>query len=288
MNLSVFQTVTLLRTLMMKKIIFPKFSCLILCILLIVLLSSCATVPVIGRKQLNIVPQGQLLSMSFSEYDKFLESNAVSRNHQETERVKRVGNRIQKAVKQYFQMNGMADRLHNYQWEFNLVEDEQANAWCMPGGKVVVNTGILPYTRDDAGLAVIMGHEIAHAVANHGNERMSQGILAQYGQVALAELTRSKPDETRALYMAAFGLGAQIGVMLPFSRLHEREADRLGLIFMAMAGYNPDRAIEFWARMTEQNNSRKPPEFLSTHPSDATRIRNIRAILPEARQYYQK
>lgn len=261
---------------------------LILSGILIVLLFACATVPVTGRKQLNIVPQGQLLSMSFSEYDQFLKSHAVSRNHQEIQRVRRVGNRIQKAVERYFQMNGMANRLQNYRWEFNLVEDEQVNAWCMPGGKVVVNTGILPYIRDDAGLAVIIGHEVAHAVANHGNERMSQGILAQYGQVALAELTRTKPAETQALYMAAFGLGAQVGIMLPFSRLHESEADRLGLIFMAMAGYNPDRAVEFWTRMAGESTSRKPPEFLSTHPSDGTRIRQIRAALPEARRYYRK
>lgn len=250
-------------------------------------LHACATVPVTGRSQLNIVPQGQLLSMSFSQYDNYLKAHPVSRDQQSTRMVKRVGIRIQKAVEQYFQMNGMADHLRDYHWDFNLVENKEPNAWCMPGGKVMVNTGLLPITGDDTGLAVVMGHEIAHAVANHGNERMSQGIIAQFGQVALSELIKDKPREIQAVYMTAFGLGSNLGIVLPFSRLHENEADRLGLIFMAMAGYNPDQAVDFWTRMAKEGNNKKPPEFLSTHPSDRTRIANIRQHLPEARQYYK-
>lgn len=200
--------------------------------------------------------------------------------------VKRVGQRIQVAVEKYMADNNLRRQLEDYLWEFNLVESKEINAWCMPGGKVVVYTGILPITKDENGLAVVMGHEIAHAVAKHGNERMSQGLLTEMGGVALTVALRDKPAQTQQLFMTAFGVGAQVGVLLPFSRVQESEADHLGLIFMAMAGYDPHGAVTFWERMAQQGGA-KPPEFLSTHPSDETRINKIKAELPEALQYYQ-
>ena len=182
----------------------------------------------------------------------------------------------------------MANQLQGFVWEFNLVESDEVNAWCMPGGKVVVYTGILPITQDETGLAVVMGHEIAHAVANHGSERMSHALITQMGGMALNKALENKPEQTRNLWMGAFGLGAQFGYMLPFSRTHEKEADHLGLIFMAIAGYNPEKAVEFWERMAQMSQGNAPPEFMSTHPSDATRIREIKAHLPEAMLYYKK
>ncbi len=256
--------------------------------MLIIFLTACTTVPITGRQQLNIVPMSSMLSMSFQQYDQFLEEHTLSTDAQKTAMVKRVGNRIAESVEQYLIENNHADELKNYSWEFNLVESQEINAWCMPGGKVVFYTGILPLTRDENGLAVVMGHEIAHAVAKHGNERMSQGLLAQFGSIALTEALRTKPAATRQLWMAAYGLGAQVGLILPYSRLHEKEADRLGLIFMAMAGYDPNAAIGFWQRMAAQKSGASPPEFLSTHPSDQNRIENIRSLIPEAMQYYQK
>ena len=250
-------------------------------------LASCSTVPVTGRKQLSLVPASQMLSMSTQQYSEFLKENKLSTNQQETALVKKVGNRIQRAVERYFSEKGISGQLSGYQWEFNLVESKDVNAWCMPGGKVVVYTGILPVTKDENGLAVVMGHEIAHAVAEHGNERMSQGLLAELGGVALNEALASKPEETRQLWMTAFGAGVQVGALLPFSRTQETEADHLGLVFMAMAGYDPQGAVGFWQRMAQQSGGNAPPEFLSTHPSDETRIDKIRAELPEAMKYYQ-
>jgi predicted Zn-dependent protease len=253
---------------------------------LALLLLSCSTVPLIGRRQLNIIPDATVLSMSFQEYDAFMKENKLSTNTTQTAIVKKVGKKIQGSVETYFAQNGMSAELSGYAWEFNLVESEDLNAWCMPGGKVVVYTGILPVTRDEAGLAVVMGHEIAHAVAKHGNERMSQQLVTQMGGVALSTALEEKPDKTRQLWTAAFGLGSQVGVLLPFSRLQETEADRLGLIFMAMAGYDPHKAVDFWKRMASQKEGAAPPEFLSTHPSDETRIQKLNGLVPEAMKYY--
>lgn len=253
-----------------------------------ILVIACSTVPVTGRKQLNIIPESQINAMSFEQYDQFLSEHKLSDDPAKTAMVKNVGVKIQHAVERYFADKGMSGEISNYQWEFNLVEDSSVNAWCMPGGKVVVYTGILPVTQNEAGLAVVMGHEIAHAVAEHGNERMSQGLIAQFGGVALAKALEDKPDETQNLFMTAYGLGATLGVILPYSRLHESEADRLGLIFMAMAGYDPNLAVDFWQRMASQGGGAAPPEFLSTHPSDETRIRKIREFIPEAITYYSR
>jgi len=253
-----------------------------------ILLIACSTVPITGRQQLNLLPNQTMLSMSLSQYDQFLKENQVIENEPEARMVKRVGARIQKAVEQYFAQNNMSQELSNYAWEFNLVKNDAVNAWCMPGGKVVVYTGILPITKDEAGLAVVMGHEIAHAVAKHGNERMSQGLLAQMGGVALSTALETQPQATQQLWMAAYGLGAQYGLMLPYSRLHENEADHLGLIFMAMAGYDPHAAVDFWRRMAAQKEGAAPPEFLSTHPADKNRIQNIQSLMPDAMIYYNK
>ena len=256
-------------------------------ILMAFLLVSCSTVPVTGRTQLALIPSSTMLSMSFQQYDAFLKENKLSTNQEQTRVVKRVGQRIQKAVEQYMAENNLSEAIKDYHWEFNLVESPEVNAWCMPGGKVVVYLGILPITQDEAGLAVVMGHEIAHAVARHGDERMSQGLLVETGGMALSAALASQPETTRQLWMTAFGLGASVGVILPYSRLHENEADRLGLIFMAMAGYDPRAAVTFWERMSQQKKGAAPPEFLSTHPADETRIQNIRAQIPEAMNYYR-
>lgn len=249
---------------------------------------SCSRVPITGRKQINLLPSSQMLSMSFQQYSDFVKTSKISSNAAQTAMVKKVGSKIQRAVEDYFASKGMAHELKGYNWEFNLVESEEANAWCMPGGKVVFYTGILPITQNEVGMAVVMGHEVAHAVAEHGNERMSQGMLTQLGGMALAVAIQEKPEQTQALWMTAFGVGSQVGVMLPFSRLHESEADRLGLIFMAMAGYNPEEAVSFWQRMANMKGEQAPPEFLSTHPSDATRIAQIQKWLPEAKTYFNK
>jgi predicted Zn-dependent protease len=237
---------------------------------------------------LDLIPDASMLSMSFQQYDQFLAEHPLSKDGVASKMVWRVGDRIQLAVEQYFAENNLSGRLADYEWEFNLVEDETPNAWCMPGGKVVIYTGILPITQNEAGLAVVMGHEIAHAIAQHGNERMSQGLITQTGGMVLMKALEEKPQQTQQLWMTAFGLGSQVGVMLPFSRLHESEADHLGLIFMAMAGYNPQEAKLFWQRMEEMKGGGAPPEFLSTHPADATRIEQIEKLMPDAMKYYKK
>ncbi len=257
-------------------------------ILLIVAMAlSCSSVPVTGRRQLNIIPAGTMLSMSAQQYGEFLKTNKPTANQTQTQLVQKVGKRIQVAVETYFRANNLSNQLNGYQWEFNVVESKEVNAWCMPGGKVVVYTGILPVTKTEEGLAVVMGHEIAHAVAEHGSERMSQGLLTQFGGMALEKVLESKPQETQQLWMTVFGAGAQFGVLLPFSRQQESEADHLGLVFMSMAGYNPNSAVDFWQRMAQQKGGEAPPEFMSTHPSDETRIAQIKEKLPEAMKYYK-
>ncbi len=251
-------------------------------------IAACSTVPITQRKQLNLIPASSMLSMSFQQYDKFLKENKICADKEKTEMVKRVGRRIQNAVESYFAERGRSERLSSYSWEFNLIEDEQVNAWAMPGGKVVVYTGLLPVAENEAGLAVVLGHEIGHAVARHGNERMSQSMLAQFGSLALAQAMKQEPALTQQLFMMAYGAGAQVGIILPYSRLHEREADRLGLVFMAMAGYDPHEALDFWKRMMKKKEGKSPPEFLSTHPADEKRIAAIKQFLPEAMKYYRK
>lgn len=251
-------------------------------------IASCSSVPVTGRRQLNIIPQSQMLSTSFQEYTDFLKTNQLTTNQEQSAMVKRVGERIQHAVERYMAEKNLSSQIQDYKWEFNTVESKEVNAWCMPGGKVVVYTGILPVTGDETGLAVVMGHEIAHAIAQHGGERMSQGLIAQFGGMALETALQNKTEATKNLWMSVYGVGAQYGALLPYSRLQESEADHMGLIFMAMAGYDPNQAIAFWGRMSQQAGGQKPPEIMSTHPADETRIANLKKELPEALKYYKK
>jgi len=251
-------------------------------------LSGCSQVEITGRNQFNLVPNSMMNSMSFQNYGEFLDQHKLSTNVEQTKMVKRVGGRIQKAVEQYCTENGIQDKLAGYQWEFNLVEDPNVNAWCMPGGKVVVYTGLLPVAETEAGLAVVVGHEIAHAFARHGAERMTQGLVVEMGSMALSKALEEKPEQTKNLFMTSYGIGSQVGVLLPYSRVHENEADHLGLIFMAMAGYNPNEAIIFWQRMAAAKQGSQPLEILSTNPADSTRIRKIENLIPEAMQYYRQ
>jgi len=247
---------------------------------------SCSKVPVTGRRQLNMLPESQLMSMSLTNYKSFLsEHSVVSEGKANADQVKSVGSKMSVAVEKFLAEEGQSKRVKNYTWEFNLVDDELVNAWCMPGGKVVVYTGLMPVAVDETGLAVVMGHEIAHAIARHGNERMSQLLLVQGGGVALAVSTSQKPTLTRNLFMMAYGVGSVLGT-LSYSRKHESEADKMGLVFMALAGYNPEKAVDFWERMAAQGGSR-PPELLSTHPSSDTRISDIQEFLPIAMTYYK-
>lgn len=250
-----------------------------------VLLTGCATVALTGRKQLMLVSDSQVLSLSNSSYKSYMDSAKVSTNKANTAMVVRVGKRIASAVETYMKANGLTADLANYAWEFNLVQDSEANAFCMPGGKIVVYEGILKYANDDASLAVVLGHEVAHAVAKHSAERMSQQLVAQYGSQALSLLLSGKAELTQELAQQVYGLGANYGVMMPFSRKDESEADEMGLVFAAMAGYDPNVAVTFWEKMAQ--NSTAIPEFLSDHPSDARRISALQKEIPEAMKYYK-
>ena len=257
-------------------------------IVLLLLSVGCSTVPVTGRKSLNILPDSELLTMSLQQYDDVLKKSKLSNDPAKIHMVKRVGERIARATEQFFTEKGMESEIKNYKWEFNLIEDDKVvNAWCMPGGKVAVYTGILPVTQNDTGLAVVMGHEISHAIAKHGNERMSQGLLAQLGAVGLSAALSSHPSETNQIFIAAYGIGTNVAVLLPYSRVQESEADQIGLILMAKAGYDPREAIPFWQRMNQEGGSR-PPEFLSTHPAPQTRINDLQELIPEAMKYYTR
>lgn len=262
-----------------------RFKTLVLGAALVASFSSCTKNSVTGRNQLILVPEGELMSLSQQQYNNFLSQNKVIRGTNNAIKVEKMGMSLANAVTRYFQTKGQGELIRNYLWDFKLVEDRAVNAWCMPGGKVVVYTGLLPVTQNDDALAVVIGHEIAHAIANHGNERMSQGMLKEAGGIALSTLLVSKPELTRQLFLSAYGAGSSIGVLLPFSRKQELEADRYGLIFAAMAGYNPEAAIEFWQRMSMASGGTSVPELLSTHPSDQTRIQKVRLYVEEAKKY---
>jgi predicted Zn-dependent protease len=252
------------------------------------LVSACSTVPVTGRSGLNLVSNSQLASMAVEQYQQTLKESKLSKDQAKSAMVREVGIRIANAAEDFLRSTGRDDLAGNFNWEFSLIEDDKTvNAWVLPGGKAAVYTGILKYTQTETGLAVVLGHEVAHAIANHGNERMSQGLLTQLGGAALAVALSQQPAQTQALFMGAYGLGTSVGVLLPYSRLHESEADRIGLVLMAMAGYDPREAVPFWQRMNQEGGER-PPEFLSTHPAPDSRIKDIQKHLPEALAYYQK
>jgi predicted Zn-dependent protease len=265
-------------------------SVLLAACLLPAILAGCDTVPITGRSQFNTIPDSLINSMALEQYNGFLKdpANKLSTDAEKTAMVQRVGTRIAGAVEKYMTENYMQDRIAGYKWEFNLIESKEKNAWCMPGGKVVVYTGILPICQDDAGLAVVMGHEIAHAIAKHGAERMTQGLMVTLGGVALDQAMKDEPAKTRQIFLTSYGIGATVGVVLPYSRTHEKEADRLGLIFMAMAGYDPQAAVGFWERMAASKDGASVPEFLSTHPASESRIQNIKDYMSEANVYYQR
>ena len=255
---------------------------------LVFVIPACSTVPVTGRSGLHLVSNSQLASMAVDQYQQTLKESKLSTDQAKTTMVREVGISIANAAEDFLKRSGRTDLAGTFNWEFNLIEDDKTvNAWVLPGGKAAVYTGILKYTQTETGLAVVLGHEVAHALANHGNERMSQGLLTQLGGAALAVALSQKPAQTQALFMGAYGLGTSVGVLLPYSRLHESEADRIGLVLMAMASYDPREAVPFWQRMN-QDEGERPAEFLSTHPAPDTRIKDIQKHLPEALAYYEK
>ena len=238
---------------------------------------------------MTLLPEAFLQSMASDEYRSFLTSSKIVNVKQSTDArlVKRVGDRVIAAVKKFYQDKGIADKLEAFNWEVNLVDDEEVNAWCMPGGKIVVYTGLLPISKTEEGLAVIIGHEISHALLQHGNQRMSQGLLQLFGELAVEIAIANKPEETHNVFLDAYGAGTELAILLPFSRKHELEADRYGLIFAAIAGYNPEEAIPLWERMGKASEDDIELEFLSTHPSGSKRIHEFKKMMPEALSYYQ-
>ena len=268
-----------------KFILMKKIFYLLLCAFI---LAGCALNLITGRKQLSLVKESDLWLMAVSQYNTFLKENKVlsSGTSRDAAMVDRVGARIANAITKYYSSEEKKSVLEGYSWEFNTIDDKKViNAWCMPGGKVVVYSGLLPVTQNETALAIVIGHEIAHSIAKHGNERMSQAMVQQMGGMALEVALAQKPQETQDLFMSTYGIGSQLGAMLPWSRQQETEADQYGLIFCAMAGYDPREAIPFWQRMSETGGG-SPPEFLSTHPSDATRLRKLNQFMPEALKYY--
>ena len=255
---------------------------LLFTLLVTLVLVSCSKVPITGRKQLNLVPESQMMEMSATAYSDFLNENPpLPSSNADAQKVSRVGAKISQAVETYLNTHGYKKMANEFNWEFHTVQDPTVNAWCMPGGRVVFYTGILPICENEDGIAAVMGHEVAHAFAKHGQERMTSAYGQQLGGLAVAIGTNNKDPQTQNLWNTIYGIGSQVG-MLAYSRTHETEADKLGLVFMTMAGYNPQEAINVWIRMSQRAEGNAPPEFLSTHPSDETRIKNLRAYLPTA------
>lgn len=263
-----------------------KKFCVLSCVLFLMI--GCQRNAITGRNQLKLFSDADIQAMALTEYKSFLSENkVVNPASKDADMVKRIGQRITSAISNYYTKKGQGNVLDGYQWEYNLVQSDEVNAWCMPGGKIVVYTGLLPITQNEAALAIVMGHEITHALAQHGNERMSQGMVQQLGGAALSIALADKPAETQALFMNAYGIGTQVGFALPFSRKDEYEADKFGLQFAAMAGYNPQEAIPLWQRMEKAGGGNRPPEFLSTHPSEGNRIARLQQQMPEALKLYR-
>jgi len=250
---------------------------------------ACSTNPLTKKSQFTLYNSAELNEMANQQYRQFLSENKVvsASNNKDAEMVRRVGQRLTKAIEQYYASQGISQHLQGYQWEYNLVESNEVNAWCMPGGKIVVYTGLLRITQNEAALAAVVGHEIAHALLEHGNQRMSQATAQQLGGVALQVAIANKTPQAQNLLLNAYGIGTTVGAILPFSRKHELEADRYGLIFAAMAGYNPQEAIPLWERMQKASGGQSPPEFLSTHPAEGTRIEKLKEMMPEALKHYK-
>jgi predicted Zn-dependent protease len=251
--------------------------------------AGCSQNAITGKNQLTLYSEADIQSMAAQQYRQFLSENKVvsTSASKDAEMVRRIGQRLTTAINNYYSQKGLSAELAGYQWEYNLVNSNEVNAWCMPGGKIVVYTGLLPITQNEAALAVVMGHEIAHALAKHGNERMSRASLAELGGQALSVALANKSPIAQNIFKSAYGVGTNVGVMLPFGRSQELEADKFGLIFSAMAGYNPQEAIPLWERMEKAGGGNKPPEFLSTHPSEGRRIEKLKQLMPEALTYYK-
>src|SRR5690554_2173631 len=262
------------------KIYSMKLRKIIGAMVFLLLITACSTNPFTGKQTMALVPNSQLFPTAFQQYNQVLKESKVVTGTSESEMISRVGQRIAIAAERWLNANGYAGYLKDYKWEYKLIEDKTVNAWCMPGGKIVFYTGILPIAQSETGVAAIMGHEVAHALANHGQQRMSADYIQQ--GVALAGNIAIQNDNDRAAFNQYYGIGSQVGVMLPFSRSHEAEADKIGLILMALAGYNPSEAAELWKRMEANSGGNAPPEILSTHPSNASRIQNIQSLVPMA------
>ena len=257
-------------------------------VLLLLFVVSCSTVPITGRKRVNFVSDAEILPASFAQYESFLAENKISGDVVMTNEIQSVGMRISKAVDQFMRSNNMVSEANSYRWEFNLIDDPTVNAWCMPGGKVVFYTGILPICDNTNGIAAVMGHEVAHALANHGQQRMSAGMIQQGLGAGVAIATKDKSDSEQDVWMQAFAVGSSVGGMLPFSRSHETEADEIGLYLTAIAGYNPDEASLLWERMKANSDGKSSPEFLSTHPSNDSRISNLKVLAAKAKEEARK
>jgi predicted Zn-dependent protease len=255
-------------------------------LIIILLLADCGSVPLTGRKQVMLVSDQEVLTSSLTQYNSFIKEATLSTDKTQTDKVVRVGRNIATATEAYLRNNGLEAEIKNFAWEFNYVKSDEVNAFCMPGGKIVVYEGIMPFATTDAELAAVVGHEVAHAVAKHANERMSQQMLAQYGGLIVEQAVGGSSASVQTIANTVYGLGAQYGVMLPYSRKHELEADHMGLIFMAMAGYDPHAAITFWTKMS-QGQTASIPEIMSTHPSDANRIAELQKYLSDALKYYR-
>ena len=250
---------------------------------------GCQRNAITGRNQLSIVSESEVQSLAAGQYKEFLDSNrVVGSANRDAQMVKRVGGRIIESIKTYYSQKGLNSELQGYKWEVNLVDNKEMNAWCMPGGKIVVYTGLLPVTLNEAGLAVVMGHEIAHALARHGSERMSQALLQQGLGLVVSTAVSQKPKQTQHIFNAAYGVGSGAGLSA-FSRSNELEADRYGLMFSALAGFDPREAISFWQRMAKASNGGSIPSLFSTHPGDATRIAELEKVMDETlKKYYRK
>lgn len=253
--------------------------------LLAIMAAACSSVMFTGRKQVKLISSSEMTSMAVNSYSDFLEANELSTNEEYQTLLSTVGGKMQVAVEAYMRKEGHENQIANLNWEFNVVASDEINAWAMPGGKIVFYSGIMPVCKDEQGVAVVMGHEIAHVLAQHGNERMSQQMVAQLGSQAVSEYLVTQPEKTQSIYNTAFAVGAQYGALLPFSRLHEREADRIGQIIMALAGYDPAHAVAFWKTMNSMSEGQAPPEFMSTHPSYDTRIQVLTDNIEPARKY---
>ncbi|WP_158961352.1 M48 family metalloprotease [Myroides fluvii] len=256
---------------------------LVLSLGVLLLVSGCKTNPFSGKSTMAFVSDASLFPSSFQQYGDFLKEHKVVKGTKDAKRIEDIGNKIRVAAEKWLTANGYPTYLQDYRWEYNLVDDKEVNAWCMPGGKIVFFTGILPICQTDAGIATVMGHEVSHALANHGQQRMSAAMLQQAAAMGLDAATTNSKESTKQALGMAFGLGSQYGAMLPFSRSNETEADKIGLTLMAIAGYNPDEAVSFWSRMAANSGGGGGSSFLSTHPSNQERIDNLKKLIPAAK-----